>query len=91
MTNLDVQDQTSSSISLDSVQPGESCIVSSVAESSCICQLRCLGVVEGAMLDLIRSVSRGRLLILRVDGADMALRREVAATIQVRLRSIDES
>jgi Fe2+ transport system protein FeoA len=74
-------------LALDRIRQGERCTVLSVGHGSCLCQLRCLGVVEGAELELVRAVSGGKLLILRVDGADVAVRRDVAATIQVRMRS----
>ncbi len=76
-------------VQLNKIRQGERCTVLSVEESSCLCQLRCLGVVEGAELELVRGVSGGRLIILRVDGADVAVRRDVAATIRVRARSND--
>jgi len=74
---------TATTFALDQLPPGDTAQVVAVEEGSCCCQLRCLGVQAGATLELVRTLSKGKLLILRVDGADIALRREVAATIQV--------
>lgn len=87
MSSTAILDSVTQTFALDGILPGERCTVSAVEEGACLCQLRCLGVAEGAELELIRRVSGGRLLIVRVDGADVAVRREVAATIQVRKRS----
>jgi Fe2+ transport system protein FeoA len=74
---------TATTFALDKLHSGDTARVVSVEDGSCCCQLRCLGVQPGANLELVRTLSGGKLLILRVDGADVALRREVATTIQV--------
>jgi Fe2+ transport system protein FeoA len=52
-----------------------------------VCYLRCLGFTPGAHVELIRRVSRGALAVYRVDDADVALRQNTAALVQVVLES----
>ena len=55
-----------------------------VAQGEAFCQLCSLGLNSGAEVELVRTLSARTLLVIRVDGSDIALRRDTAATIKVR-------
>jgi Fe2+ transport system protein FeoA len=50
-----------------------------------ICYLQCMGFTPGAHVEMIRRISGGALSVYRVEDADVALRREAAAMISVRM------
>ena len=62
---------------------GEKAKVIGVAQSEAFCQLCALGLNAGAEVELIRSLGGNSLFIVRVDGFDIALRRETAAMVKV--------
>ncbi len=55
-----------------------------VAQGEQYCQLCSLGLNVGAEIELIRHLSGRSMLIVRVDGMDVALREQTAATVKVR-------
>ena len=59
-------------------------MVVGVAQGEAFCQLCSLGLNSGAEVELVRTLSARTLLVIRVDGSDIALRRDTAATIKVR-------
>ncbi len=63
---------------------GERAIVVGVAQSEAYCQLCSLGLNSGAEVEIVRRLSNKSLLVVRVDGFDIALRGETAATIKIR-------
>ncbi len=63
---------------------GERATVIGVAQGEAFCQLCSLGLNSGAEVELVRSLSRRSLLIVRVDGFDIALRDETAATVKIK-------
>lgn len=63
---------------------GERATVIGVAQGEAFCQLCSLGLNSGAEVELVRSLSRKSLLIVRVDGFDIALRGETAATVKIK-------
>lgn len=63
---------------------GKRGVVTGVVQSEAYCQLCSLGLNSGAEVELIRFLSSGSLVIVRVDGADIALRCETAATVKIR-------
>jgi ferrous iron transport protein A len=64
---------------------GEKAHVLGVAQGEAYCQLCSLGLNSGAEVELVRSLSGKSLLIVRVDGFDIALRGETAATVKIAL------
>jgi Fe2+ transport system protein FeoA len=64
---------------------GEKATVLGVAQGEAYCQLCSLGLNSGAEVELVRSMSSKSLLIVRVDGFDIALRGETAATVKIAL------
>lgn len=69
---------------LAELSSGEKAVVTGVAHSEAHCQLCGLGVVPGAEVELVRHLSRKTMLIVRVDGSDVALREGTAATVKIR-------
>lgn len=63
---------------------GEKATVLGVAQGEAYCHLCALGLNTGAEVELVRSLSRRTLLIIRVDGFDIALRDETASTVKIR-------
>lgn len=62
---------------------GDKAKVIGVAQSDAFCQLCSLGLNAGAEVELVRALGRNSLLIVRVDGFDIALRRETAAMVKI--------
>lgn len=69
---------------LAELQRGERATVIGVSQGEAFCQLCSLGLNSGADVEVVRSLSRRSLLIVRVDGSDIALRRETAETVKIR-------
>ena len=63
---------------------GERAVVIGVAQGEAFCQLCSLGLNSGAEVEVVRTLSRKSLLIVRVDGFDIALRNETALTVKIR-------
>lgn len=63
---------------------GERATVIGVAQGEAFCQLCSLGLNAGAEVELVRSLSRKSVLVVRVDGFDLALRRDTAATVKIK-------
>jgi Fe2+ transport system protein FeoA len=63
---------------------GEKATVVGVAQGEAYCQLCSLGLNSGAEVEIVRTLSRKSILIVRVDGFDIALRGETAETIKIR-------
>lgn len=63
---------------------GEKAVVTGVAQSEAHCQLCGLGVIAGAEVEMVRQLSRRSMLIVRVDGSDVALREATASTVKIR-------
>ena len=68
---------------LAELSTGEKAVVTGVAMSEAHCQLCGLGVVPGAEVELVRLLSRRTMLIVRVDGSDVALREDTAITVKI--------
>lgn len=64
---------------------GQRAVVTGVANGEAFCQLCSLGLNSGAEVELVRSLSGRALLVIRVDGSDIALRQETATTVKIRL------
>ena len=75
------------SLSLLELQPGEACIIESVdaMDAQRSLSLQELGIIPGTCLTFLRASPLGDLLSFTLRGTCIALRREVAACIQVRL------
>jgi Fe2+ transport system protein FeoA len=71
-------------VPLSALQRHHRGVVTHVDPSESSCHLQCLGFTEGGEVELVRTLSRGAVMIFRVDGADVALRRETAASIRIR-------
>ncbi len=69
---------------LAELQPGQRATVLGVAQGEAFCQLCSLGLNSGAEVEIVRSLARKSLLIVRVDGSDIALRGETASTVKIR-------
>ncbi|WP_419803674.1 FeoA family protein [Terriglobus sp.] len=69
---------------LAELSTGEKAVVTGVAMSEAHCQLCGLGVVPGAEVEIVRHLSRKTMLIVRVDGSDVALREATALTVKIR-------
>jgi Fe2+ transport system protein FeoA len=63
---------------------GERATVIGVAQGEAFCQLCSLGLNSGAEVEIVRTLSRRSLMIVRVDGFDVALRGETAQTVKIR-------
>jgi ferrous iron transport protein A len=68
---------------LANLERGEKATVIGVAQGEAFCHLCSLGLNAGAEVELVRTLSSKTLLIVRVDGFDIALRGETAATVKV--------
>ncbi|MGI4853856.1 MAG: FeoA family protein [Janthinobacterium lividum] len=69
---------------LAELNSGERGVVVGLAQGEAFCQLCSLGLNSGAEVELVRTLSARTILVVRVDGSDIALRRDTAATIKVR-------
>lgn len=69
--------------SLDQLAHGRRARVTSVSQSTCTVTLMELGLVPGAEVRVVRSAPLGDPLEVDVTGARLALRRDVAALVQV--------
>lgn len=69
---------------LAELQRGERATVLGVSKGEAYCQLCSLGLNSGAEVEIVRSLSGKSLLIVRVDGSDIALRGETAETVKIR-------
>ncbi len=63
---------------------GQKAVVTGVAQGEAFCQLCGLGVIAGAEVEIVRQLSRRNMLVVRVDGSDMAVTSVTASTIKVR-------
>ncbi len=72
---------------LAELESGKRGVVTGVTQGEAFCQLCSLGLNAGAEVELVRFLSSRTLLIVRVDGADVALRRETAATVKIRIET----
>ena len=63
---------------------GERATVIGVAQGEAFCQLCSLGLNSGAEVEVVRRLSGKTVLIVRVDGFDIALRGETASTVKIR-------
>ncbi len=63
---------------------GQKAVITGVAQGAAFCQLCGLGMVAGAEVEIVRALSAKTMLIVRVDGSDVALRDGTASTIKVR-------
>jgi Fe2+ transport system protein FeoA len=70
---------------LSELDTGAHALISRMEENPHLCYLQCMGFIPGAHVELIRRISGGALSVYRVDDADVALRREAAAMISVRM------
>ncbi len=69
---------------LAELKAGEKAVITGVAQGEAFCQLCGLGVVAGAEVEIVRALSGKRMLVVRVDGSDVALRDGTARTVKVR-------
>ncbi len=69
---------------LAELQRGERATVVGVAQGEAFCQLCSLGLNSGAEVEIVRRLSRKSVLIVRVDGSDIALRGETAETVKIK-------
>ncbi len=69
---------------LAELNTGQRATVTGVAQGDAFCQLCGLGVVAGAEVEIVRHLSRKSMLIVRVDGSDVALRDGTATLVKVR-------
>lgn len=76
-------EHTDRGLSLAKASEGALYRVTGIDPNACLCQLQSLGFAEGARLQLIRRVSGGHLLVCRIEEADVALRREIAASVRL--------
>lgn len=63
---------------------GERATVIGVAQGEAFCQLCSLGLNSGAEVEVVRRLSGKSVLIVRVDGFDIALRGDTASTVKIR-------
>jgi ferrous iron transport protein A len=67
------------------LERGQKATVVGVAQGEAFCHLCSLGLSSGAEVELVRTLSRRSLLIVRVDdGSDIALRGDAASTVKIR-------
>lgn len=69
---------------LAELNPGQKAVITGVAQGEAFCQLCGLGVIAGAEVEVVRQLSCRSMLIIRVDGSDIALREGTANTVKVR-------
>jgi Fe2+ transport system protein FeoA len=72
-------------IPLSELAVGAHALICRMKENPQIFYLQCMGFTAGAHVEAIRRVSGGALTVYRVEDADVALRREAAAMISVRM------
>lgn len=72
---------------LAELKHGEKATVLGVAQGEAYCHLCALGLNAGAEVEVVRTLSRRTVLIIRVDGFDIALRGETASTVKIRVES----
>ncbi len=70
---------------LDKLPVGSRAIIISLKDEFAYLYLLRLGLVVGAEVELVRSISRGSIKIFRVDSGELALRSEAASGITVRI------
>jgi Fe2+ transport system protein FeoA len=70
---------------LDQLPVGRRAMIVALKEESAYLYLLRLGLVVGAEIELVRSLSRGSIRIFRVDNGELALRSEGARGITVRI------
>jgi ferrous iron transport protein A len=68
---------------LADLERGEKATVIGVGQGEAFCHLCSLGLNSGAEVELVRTLSGRSVLIVRVDGFDIALRGETAATVKI--------
>jgi Fe2+ transport system protein FeoA len=69
---------------LGELERGQRATVIGVAQGEAFCHLCSLGLSSGAEVEIVRTLSRKTLLIVRVDGSDIALRKDAASTVKIR-------
>ena len=69
---------------LAELKRGQRGIVIGVAQGEAYCQLCSLGLNSGAEVQVVRFLSGRSLLIVRVDGSDIALRGDTAESVKIR-------
>ena len=72
---------------LAELKHGEKATVLGVAQGEAYCHLCALGLNAGAEVEVVRTLSRRTVLIVRVDGFDIALRGETASTVKIWMES----
>lgn len=68
---------------LAELKKGDKATVIGVAQGDTFCHLCSLGLNAGAEVEVIRHLSRRSMLIVRVDGSDIALRAQTAASVKI--------
>lgn len=68
---------------LAELKQGDKATVIGVAQGEAFCHLCSLGLNAGAEVEIVRSLSRRSMLIVRVDGSDIALRTQTASHVKV--------
>jgi Fe2+ transport system protein FeoA len=72
-------------VALDALPVGRRGVVVSLEdEYTCLYLLR-FGLTVGAEVELVRAVSGGTMMVFRIDSGELALRREAARGITVRM------
>jgi Fe2+ transport system protein FeoA len=74
---------------LDRLPVGRRARIVALKDDSAYLYLLRLGLVVGAEIELLRSLSRGSIMIFRVDNGELALRNEGASGITVKMEEID--
>ena len=72
---------------LDQLPVGQRATIVALKEESTYLYLLRLGLVVGAEIELLRSLSRGSIRIFRIDNGELALRSEGAHGITVRMQT----
>jgi Fe2+ transport system protein FeoA len=73
---------------LDRLPVGRRATIVALKDDSAYLYLLRLGLVVGAEIELLRSLSRGSIRIFRIDNGELALRSEGASGITVRMEAI---
>lgn len=68
---------------LAELKQGDKATVIGVAQGEAFCHLCSLGLNAGAEVEIVRQLSRRSMLIVRVDGSDIALRTQTAASVKI--------
>ena len=74
---------------LDHLPVGRRARIVALKDDSAYLYLLRLGLVVGAEIELLRSLSRGSIRVFRIDNGELALRSEGASGITVRLEGVD--